>query len=166
MAKRGHNQEGIAQVREGLAAFRAIGDGVLLPHALCLLAEACGEAGRLDDGLSALTEAIAAADEHGIRQYEAEAHRLKGELLLRRDHSKAAEAQSCFQRAIEIARNQSAKSLELRATMSLARLLAKEGRRDEARAMLAEIYEWFTEGFDTADLKDAKVLLEELALAD
>jgi predicted ATPase len=73
-----------------------------------------------------------------------------------------AEAQNCFQRAIEIARNQSAKSLELRATMSLARLLAKRGRRDEARAMLAEIYGWFTEGFDTADLKDAKALLDEL----
>ena len=136
---------------------------MLLPHALCLLAEACREAGRLDDGLSALTEAIAAADEHEIRQYEAETHRLKGELLLRQDHSKAAEAQSCFQRAIEIARNQSAKSLELRATMSLARLLAKQGRRDEARAMLAEIYDWFTEGFDTADLKDAKALLDELS---
>jgi predicted ATPase len=136
---------------------------VLLPHALCLLAEACGKAGRLDDGLSALTEAIAAADEHGIRQYEAEAHRLKGELLLRQDHSKAAEAQSCFQRAIEIARKQSAKSLELRATMSLARILVKQGRRDEVRTMLTEIYGWFTEGFDTADLKDAKALLDELS---
>ena len=90
-------------------------------------------------------------------------HRLKGELLLRQDDSNAAEAQSCFQRAIEIARKQSAKSLELRATMSLARLLAKQGRRDEARTMLAEIYGWFTEGFDTADLKDAKALLDELA---
>jgi predicted ATPase len=163
IAKQGHNQEGIAQIREGLAAFRAIGDGVLLPHALCLLAEACGEAGRLDDGLSALTEAMAAADEHGIRQYEAEAHRLKGELLLTQDHSKAAEAQSCFLRAIEIARMQSARSFELRATMSLASLLAKQGRRDEARAMLAEIYAWFIEGFDTADLKEAKSLLNELA---
>jgi len=87
-------------------------------------------------------------------------HRLKGELLLRQDHSKTTEAQSCFQRAIEIARNQSAKSLELRATMSLARLFAKEGRVDEARTMLAEIYGWFTEGFDTADLKEAKVSLD------
>jgi len=135
---------------------------VLLPHALCLLAEACGEAGRLDDGLSALTEALAAADEHGIRQYEAETHRLRGELLLRQDLSKAAEAQSCFERAIEIARKQSAKSLELRATISLSQLLDKQGRREEARAMLADIYGWFTEGFDTADLKDAKTLLDEL----
>ena len=90
-------------------------------------------------------------------------HRLKGELLLKQDQSNAPEAQHCFQRAIEIARMQSAKSLELRATTSLARLLAKPGRRDEARALLAEIYGWFTEGFDTADLKDAKVLLDELS---
>ena len=90
-------------------------------------------------------------------------HRLKGELLLRQNDSNAAEAQSCFERAIEVARNQSAKSWELRATTSLARLLAMQGRRDEARAMLAEIYGWFTEGFDTADLIDAKALLDELA---
>jgi predicted ATPase len=109
-----------------------------------------------------LTEALATAEEHENRNYEAEMYRLKGELLLRQDHSKAAEAQSCFERAVEIARNQSAKSLELRATMGLARLLDKRGRRDEARAMLAEIYNWFTEGFDTADLKDAKALLDEL----
>ena len=145
-----------------LAAFRTIGSGVLLPHALCLLAEASGEAGRLDDGLSALTEAMAAADEHGIRHYEAEAYRLKGELLLKQDDSNAAEAQNCFARAIEIARKQSAKSWELRATTSLARLLAKPGQRDEARAMLADIYGWFTEGFDTADLREAKSLLAHL----
>jgi len=84
-------------------------------------------------------------------------------LLLKQEDSNAAEAQNCFQRAIEIASKQSAKSLELRATMSLARLLAKQGRRDEARTMLAEIYNWFTEGFDTADLKDAKALLEALS---
>jgi predicted ATPase len=91
----------------------------------------------------------------------AELHRYKGELLLRRENSKL-EAQICFERGIEIARNQSAKSLELSATMSLARLLKSEGRREEARAMLAEIYNWFTEGFDTADLIDAKALLNEL----
>jgi predicted ATPase len=106
---------------------------------------------------------MAAADEHGIRQYEAETHRLRGELLLKQDHSNVAEVQPCFQRAVEIARNQSAKSLELRATVSLARLLAKQSRRDEARTLLADIHGWFTEGFDTADLKDAKALLDELA---
>jgi predicted ATPase len=162
VAEEEHNQEGIAQIREGLAAFRAIGNGALLPHALSLLAEACRKAGRLDDGLSALTEALSAANEHEIRHYEAEMHRLRGELLLKQDHSNVAEAQPCFQRAVGIARNQSAKSLELRATMSLARLLDKHGKRDEARAMLADIYGWFTEGFNTADLKEAKALLDEL----
>jgi predicted ATPase len=127
------------------------------------LAEACKNTGSLDDGLSALTQALAAADEHENRVFQAEIHRLKGELLLRQDDLNAAEAQSCFERAIEIARTQSAKSPELRATMSLTRLLASQGRGDEARAMLAAIYNWFTEGFETADLKDAKALLDELS---
>jgi class 3 adenylate cyclase/predicted ATPase len=162
MAEQGRSEEGIAQIQEGLAAFRATGAELMRPYFLCLLAEACMKTGRFDDGLSALTEALVAADEHENRAFEAEAHRLKGELLLRQDDSKAAEAQSCFERAIEVARKQSARSWELRATMSLARLLAKQGRRDEARAMIAEIYGWFTEGFDTADLKDAKALLAEL----
>ena len=147
-----------------MAEFRAIGNKALLPHALCVLAEACIEADLLDQGLGALTEAMAAADEYEIRHYEPEMHRLKGKLLLRQDHPNVAEAQNCFQRAVEVARNQSAKSLELRATMSLARLLAKQGKRDEARPMLADIYGWFTEGFDTADLKEAKALLDELSV--
>ena len=163
MAQQGRNEEGIAQIQEGFAAYRATGTELLRPYLLCLLAEACMETGRLDDGLSALTEAVAAAEEHEIRHHWAEMHRLKGELLLRQNDSNAAEAQSCFQRAIEIAGKQSAKSWELRATTSLARLLAKQRRRDEARAMLAEIYAWFTEGFDTADLREAKALLDELS---
>jgi predicted ATPase/class 3 adenylate cyclase len=163
MARQGRNEEGIAQIQEGLAASRATGAELWRPYFLCLLAEAYIETGRLDDGLSALTEALAAADEHEIRNYEAELHRLKGELLLRRDDSNAAEARSCFERAIEIARTQSAKSWELRATISLARQLNKTGQRDEAHSMLAEIHGWFTEGFDTADLKDAKALLDQLA---
>ena len=162
MAEQGCNQEAIAQIQEGLAAHRAAGAEVERPRDLSLLAEACMKNGRLDDGLSALTEALAAAEEHENRDCESEIHRLKGELLLRRDESNTVEAQRCFERAIEIARKQSAKSWELRATMSLARLLATEGRRDEAHALLAEIYGWFTEGFDTADLKDAKALLDEL----
>jgi class 3 adenylate cyclase/predicted ATPase len=160
MAERGNSEEGIAQIQEGLAARRTTGPDVA--H-LCWLADAYIQTGRLDDALSALTEALAAADEQEAREYETETHRLKGELLLKQDDSNAAEARSCFQRAIEIARNQSAKSWELRATMSLARLLHKQGKRNEARAMLAEIYNWFTEGFDTADLKDAKALLDELS---
>jgi predicted ATPase len=162
MAEQGRNEEGIAQIQEGLAALRETGAELFRPHSLSLLAESYMERGRLDDGLSALTEALAAAHEHEDRHNRAEMHRLKGELLLKHSDSNAARARGCFERAIEIARKQSAKSWELRATTSLARILAREGRREEARAMLTEIYNWFTEGFDTADLKDAKALLDEL----
>ena len=162
IAAQGRHEEGIAQIQEGLAALRATGTKIRLALDFVTLAAACLEADRLDDGLSALTEALAAADEHENRIAEAEIRRLRGELLLKQDDSNTAEAQLWFERAIEIARKQSAKSLELRATMSLARLIASQGRRDEARAMLADIYNWFTEGFDTADLKDAKALLDEL----
>ncbi len=161
MAEQGRNEEGIAQIQEGLAAVRATGTELVLPYDLCLLAEACRETGRLEDGLSALAEALSIADRTGV--FEAEMYRLKGELLLRQDHSNVAEAQICFERAVEIARNQSAKSPELRATMSLARLLEKQGKREQAQTMLAEIYGWFTEGFDTADLREAKALLDELS---
>src|SRR5216683_44730 len=117
MAAQGRHEEGIVQIKESLAGIRATGAELSRPIYLCLLAEACREAGRLDDGLSALTEALAAEGEHEERGSDAEIHRLKGELLLKQDDSNAAEAQSCFQRAIEIARKQSAKSLELRATI-------------------------------------------------
>jgi len=164
MTAQGRYEEGIAQIRKGLAAARANGSELDRSRDLSLLAEAFIETERFDDGLSALTEAVAAANEHEDHHYEPEAWRLKGELLLKRDGSRATEARSCFQRAIEIAREHSAKSLELRALMSLARLLGNIGRRDEARTMLADIYNWFTEGFDTADLKDAKALLDEMAI--
>jgi class 3 adenylate cyclase/predicted ATPase len=164
MAEQGRHEEGIAQLQEGLAASRALGEELWRPYFLALLAEACKEAGRFDDGLSVLTEALAAADQHEIRVFEPEIHRLKGELLLKQNTMNAAEAQQCFRIAIETARRQSAKSWELRATTSLACLLAKQGCRNEARSMLADIYGWFTEGFDTADLKDAKVLLDELSV--
>jgi len=163
MANQERFEEGAAQIQEGLAALRAAGADGGRPQNLSLLAQTCMKTGRLDDGLSALTEALAAAEENENRHYEAETHRQKGELLLKKDDSNSAEAQSCFERAIGIARKQSAKSWELRATMSLARLFATQGRRYEARAILAKIYNWFTEGFDTADLKDAKALLDELA---
>jgi predicted ATPase len=163
MAEQGRHEEGIAQIQEGLAAFRATGAELRRPYLLSFLIEACRKTGRFDHGLSALKEALAVADKQENRSFEAEIHRLKGELLLKQNDSNAAEALSCFQRAIEIARRQSGKSLELRATTSLARLLAKQGRRDEASTMLAQIYNWFTEGFDTADLKEAKALLEELS---
>jgi predicted ATPase len=160
IAEQGQNEEGIAQIQEGLAAYRATGAELWRPSFLCLLAEAYKETGRIDDGLRALMEALAV--EHENRFYEAETYRLEGELLLKQNDTNPAEAQNCFERAIEVACEQSAKSWELRATVSLSRLHAKQGRREEARAMLAEIYGWFTEGFDTVDLKDAKALLVEL----
>ena len=163
MTAHGQTEAGIAQIQEGLAAVRVTGADVERPYWLSLLVEACMEGGRLEEALRALTEALAAADKYENRSNEPETHRLKGEVLLRQNASNAAEARNCFERAIEIARRQSAKSWELRATMSLARLLRDTGRRDEARVLLAEIYNWFTEGFDTADLKDAKALLDELS---
>jgi predicted ATPase len=162
MAEQGRNQEGITQMERTLDAFSAIGLALARPTFLTRLAQAYMETGRLDEGLWALSEALAAAEQKEDRQDEPERHRVKGELLMRQDVSYVAEAQRCCQRAIEIARKQSAKSWELRATLSLARLLASQGRGDEARTMLAAIYNWFTEGFDTADLKDAKALLTEL----
>ena len=110
-----------------------------------------------------LEEGIASVAKTGEKLSSPLLHHVKGELLLTQNPPDVAEAEQCFRTAIEIARRQSARSAELRATTSLARLLAKQGRRDEARAMLAEIYGWFTEGFDTVDLKDAKALLDELS---
>jgi predicted ATPase len=110
-----------------------------------------------------LNEALAYIERSGEKVDKAEMLRIKGELLLMRDGGAIAEAEGCFRAALDVARAQEARWWRLRATTSLARLLAKQGRRDEARAMLADIYDWFTEGFDTADLKEAKSLLEELS---
>jgi len=119
--------------------------------------------GQPERALQLLDEALGKCERlGGVYEREAELHLLRGEAILMRDSAATAEAEECFRKAIEIARGQSAKWWELRATTSLARLLAKQGKRDEARAMLADIYNWFTEGFDTADLKDAKALLDEL----
>jgi predicted ATPase len=117
---------------------------------------------RIDEALGLVAEAHDRADRTGERWYQAELHRLRGELLLIQAPADEAEAERCFRSAIDDARSTKAKSLELRAVMSLARLLDKQGKRDDARAMLAEVYNWFTEGFDTPDLKDAKTLLDEL----
>jgi class 3 adenylate cyclase/predicted ATPase len=188
LAERGQGEEGIEQLRQGLAAFRATGAGIAQPSFLASLADAYGKAGRIEEGLTILSEALAVVDQHGERLYEAELYRLKGELTLQSQTSSSKsqtsrrqvknkpkvtnpqsltsnpqeEAQACFLKAIDIARSQSAKSLELRATTSLARLWQQQGKKKEARQMLAEIYGWFTEGFDTVDLKEAKMLLMEL----
>jgi len=132
------------------------------PEFLSVLAEIHGKAGQIDDGLSAIDEAISHVQRTGERYYEAEVHRIKGELL-RMKGADEAEVEGHFQQAIEVARRQSAKSLELRATMSLCRLWQGHGKVDEAREMLAEVYNWFTEGFDTGDLMETKALLEELS---
>jgi len=118
--------------------------------------------GEVDGGLATLEDAFALIEVTSERVLEAELHRLRGELLQRANDTDLTQAESCFHRAVEVARRQDAKMFELRATISLARLLAQQGRRKEAQQMLAEIYNWFTEGFDAADLKDAKALLEEL----
>ena len=125
------------------------------------MAECLGKTGQAEAGLTIVAEALDAVNS-GVRWHEAELHRIKGELLLTQHSNDPASAEKCFRTAIKVARMQCAKSWELRATMSLAHLLNKTGHRDEARTMLAEIYNWFTEGFDTADLKDAKALLDEL----
>jgi predicted ATPase len=159
----GRVEEGFDQIGRGMAILPST--AVVQRHLFRrLLAEAYLVAKRADDGLRAVSEGL--RDLEGSKPHidGAELYRLKGELLLLQNASDATEAESCFREAIEIAQRQQAKSWELRATMSLARLLAKQGRRDEARTMLAEIYGWFTEGFDTADLKDAKALLDELAV--
>ena len=154
--------EGIAQMEKGLAAVSTTGAQTGRTDALCTLAEAYGDSGRLEEALAVLREARTAIDEHEDRLYEAETHRLEGVLLLKNDASNGAEGEDCLRRAIKVAQRQSAKSFELRATMSLVRILRNTGRYNEARKTLARIYGWFTEGFDTADLKDAKALLDEL----
>jgi predicted ATPase len=163
IASQRQEASGITEILEGMSAYRMTGSALGRPGRLCLLVEALIATQRFEEAQQALTEALVAGDKNEGRSQWAEAHRLQGELLLKQGTSGVFEAQKFFGRAIEIAREQRAKSLELRATMSLARLLASKGRRDEARATLAEIYDWFTEGFDLPDLKDAKALLNELS---
>jgi predicted ATPase len=163
LAHQGQAKEGIEQMHRGMRAWRATGAEALRPYYLALLAEAHGTLGQPEAGLTALAEALSLVDNTGERHYEAEICRLKGELLLQQSSDNSTAAESCFQQAITTAQNQQAKSLELRATTSLARLWQSQGKRDEARQVLGDIYGWFTEGFDTADLKDAQALLDELA---
>ena len=133
------------------------------PTYLVVLAEAHGNMGQIGEGLSILAETRALVDRTGECWWEAELHRLKGELLLALSAKKHAEAEGCFHQALEIARQQQAKSLELRAAMSLSRLWQHQCKQADAGQLLAEVYSWFTEGFDTADLQEAKALLEELS---
>jgi predicted ATPase len=162
LAQQGQVQAGIEQIHQGLRAFRASGAELLRPYYLALLAEAHNVIGQPEAGLTALAEALTLVDKTGERWSEPELYRLKGEFLLERSLDNATEAEVCFHHALDIARNQQAKSWELRAATSLARLWQQQGKRQEAHDLLAPVYTWFTEGFDTADLKDAKVLLDAL----
>jgi predicted ATPase/DNA-binding winged helix-turn-helix (wHTH) protein len=174
-----HQEEGIAQMGEGLAAHRLTGAEVILPHFLALLVEAFAKAGQVEEGLRVLDEALAVVHRNGERYYLAELYRIKGELLLLQATNqrltraaaggqavldpRAAQAEECFHQSIKIARQQKAKSWELRAVMSLARLYQDQHKRAEAHGLLERIYSSFTEGFDTADLREAKALLDDLS---
>ena len=163
LVEQGDADGGLAQIREGITAYRQTGAMLEQPFWLGVQAEAYWKAGRPADGLPLVGEALAEVQQRGWRFWEAELHRLRGELLRQHDIGNEEEAERCFRRAIDIASRQQAKSLELRAATSLSRLLQGQGRREDGRRVLAEVYAWFTEGFDTADLKDAKALLDALA---
>src|SRR5262245_44220762 len=146
-----------------MLAFRTTGAEGGRPYFLALLAEPHGTMGQSKEGVTVLTESLTLVDKTGERWYESECYHLKGALLLQQSSSNQTEAESCFQQAITIAQNQQAKSFELRSATSLARLWYQQGKRQEAHDLLAPVYGWFTEGFDTVDLKDARALLDELA---
>ena len=162
MAEQGQGAEGLAQMRQGLTAYQDTGAEVFRPYYLAFLAEAHGKVGQAEEGLTVLAQALAAVHKTGERLYEAELYRLKGELLLVRSAENSEEAEAYFQQTLLVARHQQAKSLELRGAMSLSRLWQHQGKRAAAYDLLAPVYSWFTEGFDTADLQEAKALLEDL----
>jgi predicted ATPase len=180
LTEQGQVEEGLAQIYTGLDTLQITGAEMWRPWFLTILAAAGEKAGQTETGLAALTEALSIVEKNGERLSEAELYRLRGELTLQQANQKAkgkrqklptprsltpdpqSGAEACFLKAIEISRNQQAKSLELRATVSLARLWQSQGKPREAHQMLAEVYGWFTEGFDTKDLQEAKALLEEL----
>jgi len=159
MAAAGRGHEGIAEMRQSFSDRMVAGSSIVM---LAALAETCGQNGRAEEGLDVVAKCQATAEQTGHKMADAELHRVKGELLMIKDPGNVAEAELCLRTAVDVARRQGARLFELRATISLARLLRDTNCGDEARTILAEIYGWFTEGFDTADLKDAKALLDEL----
>jgi predicted ATPase len=158
--KNGEVAEGISLLRSGSTAFRATGTEMFMPHYIALLARACEIAGQVEEAVTLLDEASQIVERTGERWFAAELNRHKGQLLLRQGHCEAAE--ELYRKAQNIAGEQEAKLWELRAAASLARLRRDQGRPAEARDLLAPIYGWFTEGFHTPDLKEAKALLNEL----
>ena len=163
LVQQGEVGMGIADIEQAMARRRAFGMGAVWPWYLALAAEAYGADGQFEEGLRALDEAMQWVRRNGERLYEAEVHRIRGELLLHRQAPDPAAAEACFAEALAVAREQEARSWELRAATSLARMWRQRGRREDARALLEPIYLWFTEGFDTADLQDAKSLLDQLS---
>jgi predicted ATPase len=175
LAGQGQEEDGIAHIRRGLFTFRATGAELIQTHWLASLAEVYGKVGMPEHGLHALAEALALATKNGERYYEAELYRLKGTLThqfqaglaqaqgkSKARQNKSGEVATYLLKAIDIARRQQAKLLELRAAVSLGRLWQHQGKKEDARQLLAEIYGWFTEGFDTPDLQEARALLTEL----
>ena len=163
LAQQGQGEAGMAWLRQGVAAWRATGAAVHVPYLCTLLAEVYDHLGHPADGLQVLVEADTLMEQQEERWWAAEIHRLRGVLLLRQTGTPQAEAETWLQRALDVARRQEAKALELRAAMSLSRLWQQQGKRDKAHDLLVPIYGWFTEGFDTPDLQEAKSLLEALA---
>jgi predicted ATPase len=162
LAMSGQGEEGLALLHQGIAFWRTTRSALFVPYFSTMLAEVAAHLGHPEDGLQALAEAHALVEQHEERWWEAEIHRLRGVLLLRQPGTPQAEAETWLQRALDVARGQEAKSLELRAAMSLSRLWRQQGKRAQAYELLAPVYGWFTEGLDTADLQEARALLEEL----
>jgi adenylate cyclase len=167
IAKLGQEEKGITQMREGLLALQTMGAESNQPYFLACLAETYEQMGQTEEGLRVLAEAVARVDRTEEREWEAELYRLRGELTLQQfkvqgSQSTVEEAEEHFHKAIDVARKQQAKSLELRAATSIARLWQQQGKGAEAHKLLSEVYNWFTEGFGTKDLQEAKVLLKEL----
>jgi predicted ATPase len=163
IAMQGQGEAGMAQMHQGLAGILATGQALAQSFCLALMAEAAGYTGHVDQGLHLLAEALTAFEASGRRDMLPEVYRLQGELLLRKTLPDAAQAAVCFQQALTLAHQQQAKSWALRAAMSLARLWQQQGQRAAAHALLADIHGWFTEGFDTTDLREAERLLAALA---
>jgi predicted ATPase len=163
LAETGEAPAGVAMIESGIAAYRAVGSTVDLPRYLCGLASAYAEVGNIDGARRCISEAVKAMEATKERQWEAEVYRVAGEIALRSPQPDLDAAQAHLERALKVARAQQAKSLELRAAMSMARLWGDDVKRKEARELLAAVYGWFTEGFDTRDLKEAKALLDVLA---
>jgi predicted ATPase len=162
LAEQGCVEEGIQQLRQGMDIWRTLGTELAKTHVLFRLAEAYGRGGQAEEGLRVLDEALITVRKNAEGYFEAEIYRLQGELLLQQVAGREQEAETCFCQALKVARRQQAKSMELRATVSLSRLWQQQGKRDKARQLLARSYNWFTEGFDILDLREAKALLGAL----